>query len=97
MASLRGDDLGESSLVQEVGEMVDLRGEEQDSANDGDAGDSFALDPEPMEKDLSDGRLGVGNAGGRRCAVQLCLGTAGGGGGVTYNCAFRGSVRLVCG
>ena len=64
MASLRGDDLGESRLVQEVGEMVDLRGEEQDSANDGDAGDSFALDPEPMEKDLSDGRLGVGNAGG---------------------------------
>ena len=64
MASLRGDDLGESSLAQEVGEMVDLRGEEQDSANDGDAGDSFALDPEPMEKDLSDGRLGVGNAGG---------------------------------
>ena len=64
MASLRGDDLGESSLVQEVGEMVDLRGEEQDSANDSDAGDSLALDPEPMEKDLSDGRLGVGNAGG---------------------------------
>ena len=97
MASLRGDDLGESSLVQEVGEMVDLRGEEQDSANDGDAGDSFALDPEPMEKDLSDGRLGVGNAGGAAVCRTTVPWNCWGGGGVTYNCAFRGSVRLVCG